>query len=159
MYSFFFFFCLFFSSPLFWKVSQKSSRVKNTRAFFGEREIQSTQYRYKNEKVRAFEEDDDDEDDDDSRFFFFGFFSKRRAMMMNNKILVYLRSFRTIADEKTVYLSSRTLSFFSPLVFVRKNRASKKERGKEEEDARARARYGFFFGFSTSSDDGERILI
>jgi len=44
---------------------------------------------------------------------------------------------------------------FSPLVFVRKNRASKKERGKEE-DARARARYGFFFGFSTSSDDGEK---
>ena len=112
----------------------KNHRVKNTRAFFGEREIQST-HRYKNEKVRAFEED---EDEDDSRFFFFGFFSKRRAMMMNNKILVYLRSFRTIADEKTVYLSSRTLSFFSPLVFVRKNRASKKERGKEE-DARARA--------------------
>ena len=138
----------------------KNHRVKNTRAFFGERELQST-HRYKNEKVRAFDDDDDDDDDDDSRFFFFfGFFSKRRAMMTILGIVdTDLRSFRTIADEKTVYLSSRTLSFFSPLVFVRKNRASKKERGKEEEDARARARYGFFFGFSTSSDDGERILI
>ena len=79
MYSFFFFFVCFFL-PFFGKCL-KNHRVKNTRAFFGEREIQST-HRYKNEKVRAFEED---EDEDDSRFFFFGFFSKRRAMMMNNK--------------------------------------------------------------------------
>ena len=59
-------FSLFFVvfSSLFWKLC-----LKNTRALF-EREIQST-HRYKNEKVRAF--DDDDEDEDDSRFFFFGF--------------------------------------------------------------------------------------
>ena len=98
-------------------MSQKSYRVKNTRALFLER-YKAPKYRYKNEKVRAFEEDDDEDEDDDSRFFFFfGFFSKRRAMMMKHWNR-NLRSFRTIADEKTVYLSStRTLSFFSPLVF------------------------------------------
>ena len=122
---------------------------KNTRF---ERERYKAPLRYKNKKVRAFEDGDEDDDDDDSRFFFFfGFFSECRAMMMNNTTkYVSLRSFRTIADEKRANLSSRTLCFFL-LLFSFVNRASKRERGKEED---ARARYGFFFGFSTSSDDG-----
>ena len=74
----YFFFFLFVFLPF---GNCLKNRLKNTRAFFGEREIQST-HRYKNEKVRAFEDEDEE---DDSRFFFFGFFSKRRAMMMNNK--------------------------------------------------------------------------
>ena len=86
---FFLFFFVCFFLPLFFGKCLKNHRVKNTRAFFGE--IQSTLYRYKNEKVRAFDEDDD-EDDDSRFFFFFGFFSKRRAMMTNNKTLEFVSS-------------------------------------------------------------------
>ena len=84
------FFSPFFVGKLFYYYYCVSSSSSSKCVFrqkiraLRERERYKAPLRYKNKKVRAFE----DGDDDDSRFFFFffffGFFSKRRAMMMNN---------------------------------------------------------------------------